>query len=78
MTAVYIDAVKEAAYEIWLETHKSFCAVDIYGRLCRSYDHRSLPSLSQIGRMLVAADWAETKKRSGLRLSEIRYVWRGE
>lgn len=78
MTAVYFDLIKEAAYELWLETHKPFCAIDIFDKLCKSIDYRDLLSFRLIGRILKNSDWAKPKKASGVNLAYATYTWRGD
>lgn len=78
MTAVYFNLIKEAAYELWLEDHEPFSAVDIFEKLCKSIDYRELPSFRSIGRILKHAAWAKPKKVSGVNLAYATYTWRGD
>lgn len=78
MISPYLDLIKETAYEIWRDTRKPFCSVDIYDRMCLHTDYKSLPSFKAIGRILKKASWAKPKHTSGVGLAYATYTWRGE
>lgn len=79
MTAqVHLDLIKESAYELWMETQKPFCAVDVYDKMSKSIDYKTLPSFREIGKVLKNASWAEPRRSAGLNISYVTYMWIGD